>query len=71
MNSGRYGIFLQILFAQLEPFSGEKNNEMTDSKMNHIHLYKEQEEEQVGGEFKEEKNFLEAEVLVQKMWKAF
>ena len=36
---------------------GRTNNEMTDKITRHIHLYKESEEEQVGGKFREEKNF--------------
>ena len=64
MNLGRCLMRPQYFWPPLELSLGGVNNEMTNTMMIHIHLYKENVGGQVGGEFTEEKNF----TRVKKNW---
>ena len=47
----------QVLLAPTGAIFGKVNNEMINKMMHCIHLYKQEEKKQMGGEFAEDKNF--------------
>ena len=57
INLKKSPYFSQVLLAPAEAIIGGINTEMTNTMMSHKHLYKEQEEVQLGGDFMKEKNF--------------
>ena len=58
MNSKRCQLFFPVFSTPDGTILGEMNIEMTNPKMCHMHLFKEEEEEHVGGKLMKEKNFI-------------
>ena len=57
MNSKRCYIFPRFFWAPAGAIFRGMNIKITNKKMSQMHLFKEWEEEQVGGKFMKEKNF--------------